>query len=150
MGIQAKYSLYLETSSTKDVRSLDIRVLLKLVIKSAWQGSCPGLIVFCTFVFVHFSLCFIFPLWGFWVGLSTLNFVKKGPYVHGWYWHQFSYCFTRRVTAPKRKDTFFMSLRGFDRMATFEAPGVRRACLFTYLSLLSFHRAVFNLQWGFF
>lgn len=51
---------------------------------------------------------------------------------------------------PKRKDTFFMSLRGFDRMATFEAPGVRRACLFTYLSLLSFHRAVFNLQWGFF
>lgn len=42
-----------------------------------------------------------------------------------------------------------MSLRGFDRMATFEAPGVRRACLFTYLSLLSFHRAVFNLQWVF-
>lgn len=43
-----------------------------------------------------------------------------------------------------------MSLRGFDRMATFEAPGVRRACLFTYLSLLPFHRAVSLTFSGFF
>lgn len=75
MGIQAKYSLYLETSSTKDIRSLDIRVLLKLVIKSAWQGSCPGPIVFCTFVHMLFTL-FYFSMDG-WDGWMVFGLVYQ-------------------------------------------------------------------------
>lgn len=150
MGIQAKYYLCLETSSTKDIRSLDIRVLLKLVIKSAWQESCPGPIVFCTFVHMLFTL-FYFSTLRFSGGLSTLNFMKQGS-ICSWLVLTSVFLLLYQTShSTKEKGYRFHVFEGLWQNGNIWSPRSEKGLLIHLsLTIALPPCCVFNLQWVFF